>query len=95
MTVEEIRTLAAPVFRQHGVLYAALFGSTARGDFGPGSDIDILVRLGRRTGMVGYMRLVEDLEGALKKNVDLVTEQSLNQHVRPYITPDLATIYEG
>jgi hypothetical protein len=95
MTVAEIRRIASPVFQQHGVAYAALFGSTARGEDRPEGDIDILVRLGRRTGMVGYMRLLQDLEQALNKSVDLVTEQSLNRHLRPYIESDLATIYEG
>jgi predicted nucleotidyltransferase len=44
--------------------------------------------------MVGYMRLVESLESALEKRVDLVTDQSLNRRVRPYVLPDLTTIYE-
>lgn len=95
MTVDEIRTVASPVFQRHGVLHAAVFGSVARGEDRPESDVDILVRLGRRTGMVGYMRLIEDLENALHKSVDLVTEQSLNPLVRPYVEGELATIYEG
>lgn len=95
MTVDEIKTITAPVFERHGVAYAALFGSIARGEDKPQSDVDILVRLGRRIGMVGYMRLIEDLENALNKNVDLVTEQSLNTRVRRFIARDLATIYEG
>ena len=95
MTLDEIRTIAAPVFQRHGVAYAAVFGSTARGEDRPDSDVDILVRLGRRTGMVGYMRLIEDLESALHKSVDVVTEQSLNPQVREYVAVDLATIYEG
>lgn len=80
--------------KQHGVTYAAVFGSFARGEDRPQSDIDILVRLGRPTGMIDYMRLVESLEQGLQKNVDLVTEQSLNKHVRPHVLPDLKTIYE-
>ncbi len=94
MTVEEIRQKASPVLEQHGVTYAAVFGSVARGEQRQDSDIDILVRLGRPTGMIGYMQLVEGLEQSLNKKIDLVTEQSLNQHVRPYIMPDLKTIYE-
>ncbi len=68
--------------------------SMARGEDRPQSDIDILVRLGRPTGMVSYMRLIESLEQCLHKKVDLVTEQSLNKHVRPYVLPTLKTIYE-
>jgi uncharacterized protein len=95
MTIEEVKRRTTPVFQQHGVRYAAVFGSVARGDDRPGSDVDILVRLGRPTGMVGYIRLIENLEESLDRRVDVVTEQSLNQHLQPYIARDLATIYEG
>jgi hypothetical protein len=94
MTVEEIQQKAVPILKQHGVTYAAVFGSIARGEDCPQSDVDILVRLGRPTGMVGYMRLIESLEECLRRKVDLVTEQSLNKHVRPYVLPDLKTIYD-
>ena len=95
MTIEEINQRTHPVFRQYGVSYAAVFGSVARGEDRPESDVDILVRFGRPTGMVGYMRLIENLETSLDRKVDLVTEQSLNCHVQPYVARDLATIYEG
>ena len=52
------------------------------------------MRLGRPMGIVAYMRLVQSLEEILDKKVDLVTEQSLNEHVRPYVVSDLKTIYE-
>lgn len=45
-------------------------------------------------GMVEYMDLIQSLEEILQRKVDLVTDQSLNRHVRPYVTSDLATIYE-
>ena len=94
MTVEEIREKAGPILEQHGVTYAAVFGSLARGEDRPESDVDILVRLGRPTGMVGFMQLIESLEECLHRKVDLVTEQSLNKYVRPYVLPSLKTIYE-
>ena len=94
MTIEEVKQKASPILEQHGVAYAAVFGSLARGEDRPQSDVDILVRLGRPTGMIGYMRLVESLEEHLQKKVDLVTEESLNKHVRPYVMSDLKTIYE-
>lgn len=94
MTIEEVKQKAGPILERHGVTYAAVFGSLARGEDRPQSDVDILVRLGRPTGMVDYMKLVESLELTLHKKVDLVTEESLNKHVRPYVVPDLKTIYE-
>ena len=62
MTIDEIKEKTVPILKQHGVTYAAVFGSVARGEDRPQSDVDILVRLGRPTGMVGYMKLVESLE---------------------------------
>ena len=94
MTIEELKRKTAPVLERHGVAYAAVFGSVARGEDRPRSDVDILVRLGRPMGMVGYMRLIQNLEEILQRKVDVVTEQSLNEHVRPYVLPDLKTIYE-
>lgn len=95
MTVDEIKEKTAPVFQRYGVSYAALFGSAARGEDKPDSDIDILVRLGRPTGMVAYIQLIENLEESLHKPVDLVTEQSLNPRLQPYVKRDLTVIYEG
>ncbi len=94
MTIEEVKQKAHPVLEKHGVTYAAVFGSVARGEDYPESDVDILVRLGRPTGMIGFMRLVESLEEQFHRKVDLVTEQSLNKHVRPHVLLDLKTIYE-
>jgi hypothetical protein len=94
MTIKEVKQKAGPILEQHGVTYAAVFGSLARGEDLLQSDVDILVRLGRPTGMIGYMQLVQSLESILQKRVDLVTEASLNEHVRPYVLPDLTTIYE-
>jgi hypothetical protein len=94
MTIEELRRKSAPILERHGVSYAAVFGSVARGEDRPQSDVDILVRLGRPMGMVGYMRLIQSLEEILQKKVDVVTEQSLNERLRPYVLPDLKTIYE-
>jgi len=94
MNVDEVRQKSGPILERHGIAYAGGFGSVARGEEGPQSDVDILVRLGRPMGMVEYMDLIQSLEEILKKKVDLVTDQSLNRHVRPFVMPDLTTIYE-
>ena len=94
MTVDEVKQRAGPILERYGVAYAGVFGSVARGEDRPESDVDILVRLGRPMGMVEYMKLIQSLEEILQKRVDLVTEQSLSKHVRPYVKPDLTTIHE-
>jgi len=94
MTIEEIRQITTPVFKEFGVEYAGVFGSVSRGEDRKDSDIDLLVRLGKSTGMFQYMRLINGLESCLQRKVDLVTEKSLNKFMKPYVLPEVKTIYE-
>ncbi|MBI5421229.1 MAG: nucleotidyltransferase domain-containing protein [Parcubacteria group bacterium] len=84
-----------PILEEHRVTYAAVFGSVARNEDTPESDVDLLVCLPSLMGMFSYMRLIHDLETCLNRKVDVVTEQSLNKFVKPYIKADLKVIYEG
>ena len=74
---------------------AYLFGSYARCDADPESDIDILVELdySERIG-IKYFQMQLELQSLLKKEVDLVSEQSVSEHVRPYIENEKKLIYE-
>ena len=74
--------------RQFGVTTLALFGSTARGDAGDASDIDILVSFdGPATSSryFGTQFYLEDLFGCA---IDLVTEKALRPELRPHIERD-------
>jgi len=67
--IAEIKRRLMPVFRQNGVRRAVLFGSYARGEARPDSDVDILVDSGLRgLAFVGLMGHVRD---ALQKEVDI------------------------
>ena len=59
-----------------------LFGSVARGDAGPDSDIDLLVEFSRPVGFVTFMRLEHFLSERLGARVDLVTSDSLKPVIR-------------
>jgi predicted nucleotidyltransferase len=79
---------------EYDITYAGVFGSVARGEDTSESDIDILVHLGKPIGMFSYMALIRSIETSLERKIDLVTENSLNKFVRPYVLPELKTIYE-
>jgi predicted nucleotidyltransferase len=51
-----------PALRERGVTHAAIFGSRARGDNRPDSDIDILVEIGPMS-LWGYVGLTQFIEG--------------------------------
>jgi uncharacterized protein len=68
-----------------GVEYLGLFGSIARDEAGPESDIDILVEFKRVPGLFGFLDLKEYLEGVLGRPVDLVTVNALKKQLREQI----------
>jgi uncharacterized protein len=70
---------------RHGVSSLRLFGSVARGEERPDSDIDLLVDLDSDRGFDDYLALVEELENLLGRRVEVVIERSLSPHFRPYI----------
>lgn len=65
-----------------GVRELKLFGSVARGDDRPGSDIDVLVEFEGSATFDGYMDLKFLLEDALGCAVDLVTVDGLREEIR-------------
>ncbi|TSA12519.1 MAG: DNA polymerase subunit beta [Deltaproteobacteria bacterium] len=75
---EEILRLAV----RHGVHNLRLFGSVARGEAGPGSDVDFLIEAGPERTPWFPGGLIADLEELLGCRVDVVTEKALHWYIR-------------
>jgi predicted nucleotidyltransferase len=69
------------MLRERGVLHAAVFGSVARGESRPDSDVDVLVELDpeARVGIYKYVGIQLDLAELLGRKVDLVSRTSLKR----------------
>lgn len=80
------------VLRRHGVRNPQLFGSVARGEEGPGSDVDILVELAPGTGLLAIARMQAELEAMLGVGVDLVPSADLKPAVRARVEHDLISL---
>jgi uncharacterized protein len=76
--------------KARGVAHAALFGSVARGDHQPGSDIDIMIELdpAARVTMFDYVDIKEHIEGLFLGPVDVVNRDGLMPFVRPRAAAD-------
>ncbi|HRQ15108.1 MAG TPA: nucleotidyltransferase family protein [Promineifilum sp.] len=70
---------------QFGVTRLALFGSAARDEAAPGSDVDILVGFDGPATSKRYFGVQFYLEDILGCEVDLVTEKALRSELRPHI----------
>ena len=74
--------------RSFGVERLALFGSVARNEARPNSDVDLLVEFNRPTGLFGLIALQQRLEEILGCPVDLGTPDSLKPQVRSNVMED-------
>ncbi len=75
----------APQLRHRGVRHAALFGSLARGEDQPASDIDILIELDPDAAidLFAYVGITHYLADLFPARVDVANKSSLKPHVRP------------
>lgn len=80
----EIQSIA----RKHGAGNVRLFGSVARGDARPDSDVDFLIDAGPATSAWFPAGLILDLENLLGRRVEVVTERGLRPELREYVLRD-------
>lgn len=82
------------ICQEEGISYLALFGSHARGDAKPDSDVDLLVNYHHPVDLVELYNSQEKFQQLFKKKVDLVTTTGLSKYIKPYIQADLTILYE-
>ena len=92
-TIEEIKFIVAPIAAAHSVERIYLFGSYARGEATPSSDIDLRVDKGHLKGLIALGALYADLEDVLGKKLDLLTTGSLDQQFLQHISGEEILIY--
>ncbi len=80
--LQEKRTEILRIAAKHGARNVRVFGSAARGEAGPASDVDILVDVGPVHSSWFPAGLILDLERLLDRKVDVVTEESIYEPIR-------------
>ena len=78
---QEILAIAA----RHGARNVRVFGSVARGETKPESDVDILVEMESGTSLMDHVTLMQDLEDLLERKVDVVSDRALHWYIRDQV----------
>ncbi len=96
MSTEAMTKIIADYFKTQPVLKAWLFGSFARGEETPLSDVDILVEFdhGRPIGLLRYAGMWREIEDLIGRKVDLVENGTLMPFAAESANRDKQLIYE-
>ena len=81
--------------RRNRIKKLTLFGSALRADFGPESDIDLLVEFepGAQVGFLALNRMRRELEALLGRPVDLVPQEGLKPLIREHVLSTSEVVY--
>ena len=93
MNLEEVKRRITPILARYGIKRAAVFGSVARGEAGPSSDVDVMVELHEPLGLFKFAQLNYVLEDALEKKVDLIKNTAIKASFKDSILRDAVYIY--
>lgn len=95
MDLNKFRKQLDEICRQNKISMLGVFGSVARGEDTPESDVDLLVRFGEPKSLLEIIRLENKLVETLGKKVDLVTEGFLHPRIKENAMKDLKILYEA
>jgi predicted nucleotidyltransferase len=92
--LELLRAHAAAI-RRRGVTRLALFGSTARGEAEPGSDVDLLIEVDPAApfGLFALLDLMEDLAILLGRPVDVAFPDAMRPWLREAVLRDAVEVF--
>ena len=77
---------------RHGASRIGVFGSYARGEARPDSDLDLLVWFSEQKSLLGVIRLERELSELLGVRIDLLTEQAISPYLIERIRQELRVL---
>lgn len=92
-SLDEIRSIAAPIAARHGVSALYLFGSYARGEATPESDLDFRIEKGKIRSLFQLTGFEMDMEESFDKPLDVLTTSMLSEQFLRNIQPEEVLIY--
>jgi len=94
MDTKNLEEKLLPILQSYGASRIGIFGSYARDEAGPDSDLDLLVDFTDRKSLLTLVRIKRELSEALGIQVDLLTEAAISPHLIDRIKSELRIIYQ-
>ncbi len=91
-TIAQMKPKILHITKAYGVKNVRVFGSFARGEQRFRSDVDLLIDVPKSMTLFGLSGLKIDLEGALKRKVDVVPADSIKPALKKYILADARSL---
>jgi hypothetical protein len=89
------RNALARLCEEHDVLQLRIFGSVARGEERPDSDLDVIVDFENPKGLLALIRFERCLAEFFGRPVDLVTEPGLSPYIRESVLDSASVIFDA
>ena len=83
----------AQALKDQGATKVAIFGSYARGEERPESDIDVIVEFSERKSLLELVKIERELYETLGIKVDLLTEKSISPYLIDIVRQEMEVIY--
>lgn len=81
-TIKSKREAILDIAKKYGATKLSVFGSMARGEESPESDVDIIVEMEKGSSLLDIIAIKQDIEELLGRKVDIVTEASISPYIR-------------
>ena len=91
-TIKSRREEILNIAKKFGAKNVRVFGSVARGEEGPESDIDIIVEMKQGSSLLDIIAIKQDIEELLGRKVDVVTEASISPYIRNEVLREAVTL---
>lgn len=91
-TLNSRRLNILEITSKYGARNVRVFGSVARGEGTPGSDLDLLVQLDPGYSLLDLIAIKQDLEDLLGCEVDVVTEGALSPYIREQVLREATSL---
>jgi len=91
---EEIKEKIISILVKHGIKRILVFGSYARNEATPKSDLDLIVDFPEGTSLLDHVGIEIELSEALNMKIDLLSRNGISPYIKDHVLKEAIVIYE-